>query len=258
MGVAIVDKTALFDPANSLGKIVPVMNGLTAIHFDGKSRGINQKINGSLFSVVGSPVNENDYVTDYTESAYIRTQLPCTAEGSFIVISRLFKNAGSVNSTLLGWYENSGSRGVSLINVPGGLLLLSCATVASDGVTKTTRNAQLDLSNFTPDTTPTSGRWAAISGRWYKNSAGLFTLKLNNLTENTSNQITAPAGSSLVTDTLGNPMLIGSGYVSTGQGGGSKALGGSLIYNRALSDDEMQLMYTGYLKQYFSRRGITI
>ncbi|HDG7923875.1 TPA: hypothetical protein PCK61_004245 [Klebsiella quasipneumoniae] len=258
MGVAIIDKTALFDPANSLGKIVPVMNGLTAIHFDGKSKGINQKINGSSFTVIGSPVNENNYVTDYTELAHIKTQLPCTAEGTIIVIARLFKNSSSINSTLLGWYENSGSRGVSLINATGGLLLLSCSTVASDGVTKTTRNAQLNLSGFTSDTTPGAGRWAAIAGRWYKNSSGIFTLNLNNLTENTSNQVTAPAGSTLVTDTLSNPMLIGSGYVSTGQGGGSKAMGGSLVYDRSLSDDELQLMYSGYLKGYFSRRGITV
>lgn len=259
MGVAIIDKTSLFDAANSLGKLVPVMNGLTALHFDGKTSGVNQIFNGSALSVVGSPVNENDYVTDYTATAYVKTQSPCTTEGTFVVVTRLFLNTGTNNNTILGWYLNTANRGVSLLNSPSALLTLSCQALASDGVTKTTRNAQLSIAGFTSDTTPAAGKWACIVGRWYKDSSNILTLKLNNLTGNTSASGVGVAGETLVTDTLGNPFAIGSGYTTAGgQGSGTKALAMTALYNRALSDAEMQLMYTGYLQGYFARRGITI
>lgn len=259
MGVAIIDKTSLFDPVNALGKLVPVMNGLTALHFDGKARGLNQKINGSAFTVVGSPVNENDNVTDYSETAYVKTQQPCTDEGTFIAVVRLFKNDGAINNTILGWYANTGSRGVSLLIAATSRLMLSCTVLASDGVTKNNIFTSLPLSNFTSDAVYTAGKWGCVAGRWYKNSSGLFTLKVNNLTEDTSAELTAPTGSTLVTNTLGNPLIIGSGYVSAdSQGGGTKAMGCSAIYNRALSDIELKMMYSGYLQMYFSRRGIAI
>lgn len=259
MGVAIVDKTSVFDPANSLGKMVPVMNGLTALHFDGKTKGLNQKINGSAFTVIGSPANENDSVTDYSETAYVKTQESCTNEGTFIAVVRLFKNDGAINNTILGWYANNGSRGVSLLIAATSRLMLTCSALASDGVTKNNIFASLPLSGFTADAVYSGGRWGCVAGRWYKNSSGLFTLKVNNLTENTSNELVAAAGSSLVTNTLGNPLIIGSGYVSAdNQGAGTKAMGFTALYNRALSDDELQLMYTWYLQGYFARRGITI
>lgn len=259
MGVAIVDKTSVFDPVNSLGKMVPVMNGLTALHFDGKTKGLNQKINGSAFTVIGSPVNENDSVTDYSETAYVKTQLSCTDEGTFIAVVRLFRNEGNINNTILGWYANTGSRGMSLLIAATSRLMLTCSALASDGVTKNTIFTSLPLSQFTDGATSAVGRWACVSGRWYKNSNGQLVLKVNNLTENTRSDVTASSGSTLVKDTLGNPFLIGSGYVSSdNQGAGTKAMGFTALYNRALNDDELQLMYSGYLKGYFSRRGIQI
>lgn len=259
MGVAIIDKTSLFDPANSLGKLVPVMSGLTALHFDGKTSGINQVFNGSSFTVVGTPTNENDYVTDYTATAYVKTQSACTTAGTFIVVTRLFLNTGSINNTILGWYLNSGNRGISLLNSPSSLLTLTCQGLATDGVTKTTRNAQLSIAGFTSDTTSSAGKWACIVGRWYTDGSGILTLKLNNLTGNTNASGVGATGETLVTDTLGNPFAIGSGYTTAGQqGSGTKAMGMTALYNRALSDTEVQLMYTGYLQGYFARRGITI
>lgn len=259
MGTAIIDKTSLFDPANSFGKLVPVMKGLTALHFDGKTCGLNQLINGKAFTVVGFPLSESDYATNYTATALVKTQSPCTTEGTFIVITRLFLNTGTINNTILGWYLNGGNRGISLLNSPGSLLTLSCTAQASDGVTKTTRNAQLSIAAFTADTTPVAGKWACIVGRWYKNSNGILTLKLNNLTGNVSADGAGAAGETLVTDTQGYPFAIGSGYTTAGaQGSGTKALAMTALYNRALSDAEVQMMYSGYLQGYFSRRGIDI
>lgn len=254
MGVSIIDKTSVFDMKNSLGKLVPVMSGLTALHFDGITSGLNQCLNGSAFTVVGSPVNEGDYITSYNKSAFVKTQSPCTSEGTFITVVRLFLNKQGYNNTVLGWYPLY--RGVSLILNESEGLQINCNVKSADGGDRSFSSA-ISVSTFTSETSPYTGRWAAVMARWGKNSDGIFSMELKNITSGQRGINKAEDGDELVTEVGGYPFVIGSGIYGSSISGDEKSLAATALYNRALSDLDVQSMYV-YLKGYFSRRGISI
>ena len=258
MGIAIIDKTASYDPAKCIGKIVPVMSGLKILHFGGDTVSLNQVIDGDPVTRVGSPVRVDSYSSRYSAGNYVRSVDVFNAdEGTFLLTPRLNVQA-SGQAALIGTWPLG--RGVSVINVLAGTtaaIWLAARTTKSDN-SAALLSAIMVFNSLTKVTDPATAPYAFLVGRWYRDSAGLLQLDLKDLTHSLSAVASGAAGQIVTapqsTDFIGIGASAGS---SASSGGNANVQAFAAYYNRRLTDSEVGLIYE-YVRSYMSRRGISI
>lgn len=257
MAISFTDKSTRYPSDVSLGKIVPVMSGLLSVSFDGQTMGDNQKINGSDLSVVGSPVQVTEYTTHYSVFNSLLTPFKDAEEETFIAVLRVYASGRGTNNTIMGIYPNTGqtARGFGLGMLSSGSLFASASSY--DGAEGNTSNvlAKISASEGLPTTWDT-GEWRCVAAKTYVEDTRV-KVKITDLTSNTT-------GTSQSVQNYTRDMRTGDQFISIGQGRGGgqdmvgdKEMAAALIYDRALSDDEITSMYN-YLKNYFSNKGIAI
>lgn len=259
MGVAIIDKTAKFDPADCLGKIVPVMNGLKILHFSGDTLSLNQVISGSSVTVIGAPTQPDENSSQYSVGNYVKSsEVVNAAEGTFFVTTRLNKQSADGQAALIGTWPLG--RGVSMINVLAGTtpaVWLTARTTKSDN-SAALLSAVMSFGSLNPVTDPSSAPYSFLCGRWYRDSNSLVQLDVRDITHQLIASASGVAGQIITAPQASDFIGLGASPSSSpSSGGNSNIQAFSAYYNRRLSDDEVKLMYT-YVQGYMSRRGITI
>lgn len=202
---------------------------------------------GSVVTVVGSPVYSPNYVQFTQQSAYINTGVAQSNDHTFIAVVKVdaLQNTGLISN-----YNSPTSSGT-----PPSARGVSLDLVVQSGITdrmNITMNCSVNVSGVDTSAGATVGgymlgQWACLAGR-VNSTTG--ERKVFHLTANTNNVATNA-----------NPVNKGTGLIRVGSpivgNSGSELMGMAAIYNVAKTDAEIQAIYQK-MKALYAYYGITI
>ena len=225
------------------------MNGLLYAGLFGRSLTKNFAPGGVDVAVVGSPIVTGHFV-DFTGSNYISTGISTTKSATLIAVAK--RKAGTGRQHLISCYRGD-DIGRSLV-IENSLVTespqLALATYSHyKGVDANGKTVDTWFSLPSPVSLILNNSPAFLSAR----DTGK-TLYVNDKTGNQFKEITA-SGTVESFVNAGLRYRIGKDLMPGASGPCS--IGAALIYNRSLSDEELNDVYA-YFKGYFSRRAISI
>ncbi|CAJ1307274.1 hypothetical protein JRT83AECX_JRT83AEC_04880 [Escherichia coli] len=216
-------------------------DGLSYAGLFGRSLTKNFAPGGGDAAVVGSPVVTGHFA-DFTGSNYIDTGISTTKNATLITVAK--RKSGAGRQFLFSCFQGGENIGRSLSLEGGSLVTYShYKGVDAGGTTfNTWFTSQLALTAL--DDSP-----AFLSAR----DTGK-TLYINDKTSNRSSRHTA---SGTVESFVNAELHYRIGKNLQTAASGPCSIGAALIYNRSLSDEELNAVYA-YFQGYFSRRAISI
>ena len=221
------------------------MNGLLYAGLFGRSLTKNFAPGGVDVAVVGSPIVTGHFV-DFTGSNYISTGISTTKSATLITVAK--RKPGTGRQHLISCYRGGGEDiGRSLVIESSQSVLATYSHykgVDADGKTVDTWFSVPSPVSLTLDDSP-----AFLSAR--------DTGKTLYVNDKTSNRFKGVTASGTVESSANAGLRYRIGRDLTPGASGPCSIGAALIYNRSLSDEELNDVYA-YFKGYFSRRAISI
>lgn len=255
MGVQLISQTANYeDVATSL--VIPVMTGLIGAYvFKSTNAGRNLVNGGVVAETVGTQTQKSTYGQSASANAYIDSKIDLNSMGEYTLVAVCDKPttlSSGYATNILGTYESylsNGSRSAGRGIFFSGSVLYSQFVYYSDANVIASAPLSLpvvDMSN--------RGVYAA---RIQKLSATSVRNTLNNLTSGASRTIAATNVFTTNVGTGSTMKITHEADVSTNTQTYSSAAYVALIYNRALTDAELQEVHL-WINKYCSDRGITL
>lgn len=249
MGILIRVKNASFEN-NAVAFVPPVADGLEYLNFfSGGATNVARNLapnkpNGAL---VGTPVYQANSTVFSGQTAYIETSVSDSPEMTMIAVARAVADSTAHIISSFSGPRANGVAGTSygktmwFTNPTNGDGWVQIQTVQGrwDGVA-----GSLALNTISGTLPINVNQWVAVTG--------LMGINSNQMRNNTTGHVdTDPT--QLQTDPTSMKLRIGSATIASG----SAEIAFAAVYNRLLSTDEVEKVYS-FIKSYYARRGIAI
>ncbi|MEX0551600.1 hypothetical protein [Raoultella terrigena] len=257
-GLSMVAKGVSFMGAGR-GINFPVTDGLLGVYMGGAGFLRNVVYQGVNSEAIGSPTVINNFTTRLDKDNYIDTKiLPGTVESTLFVVTRRFR--GAAYSEPFGCWTNSITDGSAILGrglllTPNGGLqgILNTYSASANNTVNAQVGISADAAIPNPSAGPDSGVWRAVAQR--------VSTTMNKVQDLTAGLVATNAFTGdYKPDTRGvESYKIGRPKTSSLDGTGKSDVMLAVLFNRAITDEEMTAVYA-YAQKFAAKstRGITI